>query len=67
MRITDARLGEALGQPYVDLTFGVEGKQRTLSMVQEIEKAMGQDLQMLSWMTPETKKAAAVKRPRSSS
>jgi putative endopeptidase len=61
VRITDFRLGEALGQPYVDLTFGVEGKQRTLSMVQEIEKAMGKDLQMLSWMTPETKKAAAVK------
>jgi endothelin-converting enzyme/putative endopeptidase len=61
VRITDFRLGEALGQPYVDLTFGVEGKQRTLSMVQAIEKAMGEDLQMLSWMTPETKKAAAVK------
>ena len=61
MRITDARLGEALGQPYVDLTFGVEGKQRTLKMVEEIEKAMGEDLQTLSWMTPETKKAAAVK------
>ena len=61
VRITDARLGEALGQPYVDLTFGVEGKQRTLKMVQEIEKAMGEDLQTLSWMTPETRKAAAVK------
>ena len=61
VRITDFRLGEALGQPYVDLTFGVEGKQRTLKMVQAIEKAMGEDLQMLSWMTPETKKAAAVK------
>jgi putative endopeptidase len=61
VRITDLRLGEALGQPYVDLTFGAEGKQRTLEMVQGIEKAMGQDLQTLSWMTPETKQAAAVK------
>src|SRR5512147_1091575 len=61
VRITDARLGEALGQPYVDLTFGVEGKQRTLKMVEAIEKAMGEDLQTLSWMTPETRKAAAVK------
>ncbi|MGZ4827327.1 MAG: M13 family metallopeptidase, partial [Terriglobales bacterium] len=61
VRITDSRLGEALGQPYVDLTFGVEGKQRTLKMVTEIEKAMGEDLQALSWMTPETRKAAAVK------
>lgn len=61
VRLTDSRLGEALGQPYVDLTFGVEGKQHTLKMVTEIEKAMGEDLQSLSWMTPETRKAAAVK------
>ncbi|MBZ5568953.1 MAG: M13 family metallopeptidase [Acidobacteriia bacterium] len=61
VRLTDQKLGEALGQPYVDLTFGAEGKQRTLKMVEEIEKAMGEDLQSLSWMTPETRKAAAVK------
>ncbi len=61
VRLTDRKLGEALGQPYVDLTFGVEGKQRTLKMVQAIEKAMGEDLQALPWMTPETKKAAEVK------
>jgi predicted metalloendopeptidase len=59
--LTDRALGEALGQPYVDLTFGVEGKQRTLKMVQAIEHAMGEDLQTLSWMTPATRKAAAVK------
>jgi predicted metalloendopeptidase len=61
VRLTDQKLGEALGQPYVDLTFGVEGKQRTLKMVEQIEKAMGEDLQTLDWMTPETRKAAAVK------
>ncbi len=61
VRLTDRELGEALGQPYVDLTFGVEGKQRTLKMVQAIENAMGDDLHTLSWMTPETRKAAAVK------
>jgi predicted metalloendopeptidase len=61
VRLTDAELGEALGQPYVDETFGVEGKQRTLQMVDAIEKAMGEDLQKLDWMTDETKKAAAVK------
>ena len=59
--LTDQQLGEALGQPYVDETFGAEGKQRTLKMVHAIEKAMGEDLQSLSWMTPETKKASAVK------
>ncbi len=58
---TDSDLGEALGEKYVDKTFGVEGKQRTLKMVNEIEKAMKDDLQTLSWMTPETKKQALVK------
>ena len=61
VRATDRAMGEALGQPYVDLTFGVEGKQRTLKMVEAIEKAMSADLKTLSWMTPETQKAAAVK------
>lgn len=37
----DADLGEALGQKYVERTFGAEGKQRTLAMVQLIEKEMG--------------------------
>jgi endothelin-converting enzyme/putative endopeptidase len=58
VQYTDRALGEALGQRYVDLTFGAEGKQRTLTMVHAIEKAMNEDLGQLSWMTPETKKAA---------
>lgn len=61
VRLTDQNLGEALGQPYVDETFGVEGKTRTLEMVKAIEQAMGQDLEQLPWMTPTTKKAAAEK------
>ena len=55
---TDRALGEALGQKYVDATFGAEGKERTLKMVHAIEKAMDEDLGKISWMTPETKKAA---------
>jgi putative endopeptidase len=54
----DNDLGEALGQKYVDLTFGVEGKQRTLQMVQALEEALGRDIQALDWMTPATKKEA---------
>jgi putative endopeptidase len=57
----DRQLGEALGQKYVEETFGAEGKKRTLKMVREIEKEMGDDLHTLSWMTPETKKQAFVK------
>ena len=58
---TDRMLGEALGQPYVDETFGPEGKQRMLVMVQALEKALGEDIQQLPWMSAETKKQAAVK------
>jgi putative endopeptidase len=58
---TDALLGDALGQQYVDRTFGVEGKQRTLEMVRGIEAAMDRDIQALDWMSPETKKQALAK------
>lgn len=61
VRLTDAELGEALGQPYVEETFGKEGKQRTLAMVNAIEGAMREDLKALPWMTDTTKKAAEVK------
>ena len=55
---TDGDLGEALGKAFVDRTFGAEGKQRTLAMVRQIEKAMEQDLEKLDWMSAETKKRA---------
>lgn len=61
VQMTDNDLGEALGQKYVDVAFGVEGKQRTLKMVDEIEKALHTDIGALSWMTPATKKEALVK------
>ncbi len=55
---TDGDLGEALGQKYVDLTFGKEGKDRTLKMVHAIEKAMQKDITEIPWMAPATKKKA---------
>jgi putative endopeptidase len=58
---TDGDLGEAVGQKYVELTFGAGGKERTLKMVQAIEKALGDDIQTLPWMGPDTKKQALVK------
>src|SRR5713226_460663 len=57
----DADLGEALGQKFVERTFGAEGKERTLKMVQVLEKALGKDITGLSWMTPATKKKALEK------
>jgi predicted metalloendopeptidase len=55
---TDNQLGEALGGKFVERTFGAEGKQRTLNMVDALEKALGQDLQAVSWMTPATRQKA---------
>src|SRR5580704_3263613 len=58
---TDAELGEALGQRYVEQAFGAEGKQRMLKMVDALEKSLDQDIRNLPWMTEETKKQAKLK------
>jgi putative endopeptidase len=58
---TDRALGEALGQRYVDATFGAEGKERMLKMVDALEVSLDQDIQGLPWMTDGTKKQAKVK------
>jgi endothelin-converting enzyme/putative endopeptidase len=58
---TDDQLGEALGQRYVEKTFGPEGKERTSKMVAALEAALRSDIQTLPWMTDVTKKQAEVK------
>jgi putative endopeptidase len=58
---TDGALGEALGQRYVEQTFGAEGKRRMLKMVDALEKSLDEDIRTLPWMTEETKKQAKVK------
>jgi endothelin-converting enzyme/putative endopeptidase len=57
----DRQLGDAVGQKYVDLTFGGEGKQRTLAMVKAIEQAMESDIKSLDWMSGATKDQALTK------
>src|SRR5258708_5747404 len=59
--ITDGLLGEALGQAYVQETFGADGKERMLKMVNALETALGEYIQGLDWMTADTKKHAAIK------
>jgi endothelin-converting enzyme/putative endopeptidase len=54
-------LGEAIGQIYVQQTFGAEGKARTLAMVDALEKALGEDIKALPWMGEDTKKQALAK------
>jgi putative endopeptidase len=59
--LTDGEMGEALGQRYVDVTFGPDGKQRMLKMVDALEKSLADDVHNLAWMSDETKKQAKVK------
>ncbi len=57
----DDSLGDALGQRYVEATFGADGKERMSKLVAALEKALDQDLKALPWMTEATKKQAFVK------
>jgi len=59
--LVDGSLGEALGQRYVESTFGPEGKQRMLKMVDMLEQSLDDDIQSLSWMGDDTKKQAKAK------
>jgi len=59
--LTDEQLGEALGQRYVEKTFGPEGKERTAKMVAALEAALKQDISTLPWMTDATRQQALVK------
>ena len=61
VQLTDQSLGEALGQKYVDVTFGPDGKQRMLKMVDALEASLDGDIKSLPWMTEETKKQAKLK------
>jgi endothelin-converting enzyme/putative endopeptidase len=58
---TDRALGDALGQLYVEKTFGPDGKARMAKMIDAITAAMREDIETLPWMTAETKRKALVK------
>jgi len=58
---TDQSLRELLGQPYVEATFGAEGKKRTNEMVEALLAAMKADLSAISWMDDATKVKAQEK------
>jgi predicted metalloendopeptidase len=58
---TDGDLGEALGQKYVEETFGAQGKARTLKMIKALEVALKEDITNLDWMSDTTKKQALIK------
>ncbi|HET9283679.1 MAG TPA: M13 family metallopeptidase [Candidatus Angelobacter sp.] len=61
VRLTDRQLGEALGQEFVNRAFSQQTKESTLRMTKQIEQAMQEDIEQLTWMSPETKKQALEK------
>jgi putative endopeptidase len=56
--LANQQMGDALGQRFVEQTFGQQGKERTRQMVKAIEGALARDIDSLPWMTGATKQAA---------
>ena len=61
VQYADGDLGEALGQAFVNATFGPQAKVDMLNMVHAVESALGQDIAALPWMTEATKQLALAK------
>ena len=59
--LTDAILGEALGQLYVKVAFPPESKKRVLDMVENLRVALRERITNLDWMGAETKQQAITK------
>jgi putative endopeptidase len=57
----DGALGEALGKVYVEQYFAGDSKAKMVQMVNDIEAAMGRDIDQIDWMSPETKVKAKEK------
>jgi endothelin-converting enzyme/putative endopeptidase len=51
----------ALGQAYVDVAFPPSSKERTLTLVKDVEHALDQDITEIEWMQPVTKEQAKAK------
>jgi putative endopeptidase len=60
-RLTDAALGEAVGQDWVKQNFPPQAKQSMTQLVAALDKALGEDIQQLPWMSDATKKEAEAK------
>ena len=58
---TSGRLGEAIGQLYVEKYFPEESKQRMLELVENLRISFADRIQNLDWMSEETKKKALEK------
>ena len=60
-RSTDIALGEAVGQDWVKQNFPPDAKANMEKLVSALEKALGEDIQSLPWMSTGTKDQAEAK------
>ena len=58
MAVPNDLLSEAVGKMYVDKYFSAEEKDRVMKMVENIRTALGEHVDSLDWMSPETKAKA---------
>ena len=58
LETVDQRIGEALGQLYVERAFPPEAKQKVLDLVEDLRAALGERIRGLDWMTDATKTQA---------
>jgi putative endopeptidase len=58
LRVTDASIGEALGQAYVARTFPPQARERAKAVIDDIRASFGERLKRLDWMSDSTRAQA---------
>jgi putative endopeptidase len=58
LQVTDASIGEALGQAYVAKTFPPSARARAKALIDDIRTSFGERVRKLDWMSDATKKQA---------
>jgi putative endopeptidase len=61
VRAADANIGEILGQEYVKRAFTPEAKAKMNALIDNLVAALREDIPTLTWMGPDTKRAALEK------
>ena len=61
MSVPNGILGEAVGQMYVERYFPASSKEKMITLVENLRTALGQHIDMLEWMSDETKAKAQEK------
>lgn len=61
LSVPNGMLGEALGELYVEKYFPPSSKEKMLTLVSNLQTALGEHIDNLTWMSPETKAKAREK------